>query len=311
MLFGKYRIKCSLEQRAQFPMFKGSTFRGGFGGALKKVCCTVRHADCARCLLAARCLYSRTFEQISSPTNNPRLVMPPRPYIIRPPAETKCHYLAGDQFDFDLLLFGETNESLPYFIYAFETMGRAGLGKKIEGQRAKYQLDCVESQGQSIYSAQDQQLANDIRGVTLQFPNPENECACGELQLQILTPLRLKFENHLQAELPFQLLVRAMLRRVSSLFDTYGSGEPDLDYTGLVKRAADVTIKQSSLSWYDWQRYSNRQESKMMMGGISGAVTFNGPIGEYLPLLELCREFHLGKQTAFGLGQYDYQWQAL
>ena len=36
MQFGKYQFKCTLQKEAHFPPYKGSTFRGGFGVALKK-----------------------------------------------------------------------------------------------------------------------------------------------------------------------------------------------------------------------------------------------------------------------------------
>ena len=310
MQFGTYRFKCTLQKDAHLPPYKGSTFRGAFGSALKKVSCTARHGECAGCLLAERCLYSLTFEANGTAIKSAgRIAMPPRPYVIRPPEETKCQYAAGDSFDFSLMLFGDTNEYLPYFIFAFETMGKKGLGKKIDGQRATYRLDAVESQGQQIYSAVDQQLSAGVRGLPLRLVDSSSPQETGRLTLTLKTPLRLKFDNRFQAKLPFSLLVRAMLRRVSSLFETYGDGEPQLDYRGLVERAKQIEVSCDGLSWYDWQRYSNRQESTMMMGGMTGSVTYRGQIGEYLPLLELCRELHLGKQTAFGLGQIDYQWQ--
>lgn len=309
MQFGKYQFKCTLQKDAQLPPYKGSTFRGAFGTALKKVSCTVRHGECTNCLLAERCLYARTFENIKK-KNQPagRIAQPPRPYIIQPPLENKCHYTKGDSFDFNLILFGETNEYLPYFIYAFEAMGKAGLGKKINGQRATYILDSVELQGQPIYSSSDQQLVTGEHGLDLQLTKPSAVFEEGDLLLTLKTPLRLKFDNHFQAKLPFSLLVRAMLRRISSLFETYGEGEPQLDYRGLVEQANKIEIIQDDLHWFDWQRYSNRQEAKMLMGGMIGSITYQGEIGEYLPLLELCRELHLGKQTVFGLGQINTQW---
>lgn len=310
MQFGKYRFKCTLQNEAQFPPYKGSTFRGGFGYALKKVSCTVRHGDCQNCLLAERCLYSQTFEFNSKKDSSAsRIAQPPRPYVIRPPSDTKCRYMAGDSFDFSLILLGNTSEYLPYFIYAFETMGQKGLGKKINGQRATYCLDEVEAEGRQIYSSSDQQLSANTHSKTLKLTNSPSPQQSGQLMLTLETPLRLKFENQLQAKLPFSLLVRAMLRRISSLFETYGEGEPQLDYRGLVERAKKIEICQDDLHWFDWQRYSNRQEAKMLMGGMVGSITYRGDIGEYLPLVDLCRELHLGKQTAFGLGQIDTKWQ--
>ena len=123
------------------------------------------------------------------------------------------------------------------------------------------------------------------------------------LKLSMTTPLRLKFENRLKADLPFHVLVRAMLRRVSSLFNYFGDGEPPLDYKGLVDRAKEVRIADSDLKWFDWRRYSFRQDRSMLMGGMTGSVTYEGNIGEYMQLIDFCSKVHLGKQTSFGLGK--------
>jgi hypothetical protein len=214
----------------------------------------------------------------------------------------------GESFDFNLILFGEYNDYLPYFVYAFELMGQKGLGKKIDGRRATYVLSSIESEDRQIYSSQDQRLATDFCSRKITLEEAALPLQTGTLEILLKTPLRLKFENHLQAQLPFSLVVRAMLRRISALFEAYGDGEPELDYRGLVERSKHIEIFSEDLAWYDWQRYSNRQEAKMLMGGMSGSVSYQGCLGEYLPLLELCREFHLGKQTAFGLGNFDFHW---
>ena len=64
-----------------------------------------------------------------------------------------------------------------------------------------------------------------------------------------------------------------MLRRVSSLFNAFGDGEPEIDYKGLVKEAEAVRVKDSNLKWFDWERYSNRQDTRMFMGGIIGSAS--------------------------------------
>jgi hypothetical protein len=126
-----------------------------------------------------------------------------------------------------------------------------------------------------------------------------------QITIHLKTPLRVKQENHLTADLPFHTLIRAALRRISSLFTHYGSGEPDLDYKGLVRRAQAVETVDSTLGWLDWERYSNRQEAKMLMGGMLGSVTYSGNLKEFIPLLRVCEEVHLGKQTTFGLGKIE------
>ena len=304
MLLGRYQFTCRFIEDALLPPYKGSTFRGAFGNALKKVVCAVREKNCSRCLLAARCVYARAFENVTpAPGEASRQVAPPHPYVIEPPAGTQTRYASGELFEFTLLLFGEFTDYLPYFVYAFEAMGEQGLGARRGQGMGRYVLESICCEGRSLYDASRRQLASH-RPRMLQLGSATS--TNGELHLHIITPLRLKFDNQLSAQLPFHLLTRAALRRVSSLFACYGRGEPEFDYRGLVARAKEVEIRQASLRWHDWKRYSSRQEQTMLMGGMNGEIIYRGAIGEYLPLLDLARELHLGKQSAFGLGQVNF-----
>ncbi|HDZ02552.1 MAG TPA: CRISPR system precrRNA processing endoribonuclease RAMP protein Cas6 [Nitrospirae bacterium] len=59
-----------------------------------------------------------------------------------------------------------------------------------------------------------------------------------------------------------------------------------------------------NLKWYDWERYSARQETKMKMGGFVGEITFEGDIEPFMPILKAGEVLHVGKGTGFGLGKY-------
>lgn len=305
MLFGKYKFLCSLENDAILPSYKGSTFRGVFGWALKKTVCALRQQECGQCLLKERCVYSLLFEtpQGDKPGSASPVNSVPHPFVIKPPLTTRTRFVKGAPFDFDLLVFGEANKNLPYFVYAFETMGKMGIGKKVDGNRARFVLNEVRAGGDVIYTDKTPQLeTSPPEQLTLEAPDSQEDQVF-RLEITLETPLRLKFENRLQADLPFHVLVRAMLRRVSSLMSAYDGGEPDLDYRGLVQRGKAVSTHEKDLRWYDWKRYSSRQDKIMLMGGITGSVTYEGKLGEFLPLLDFCSKVNIGKQTAFGLGK--------
>ncbi|MEA3465943.1 MAG: CRISPR system precrRNA processing endoribonuclease RAMP protein Cas6 [Thermodesulfobacteriota bacterium] len=302
--YGRYQLTSILKDQARLPVYKGSTFRGAFGSALKKVVCAVRKQQCDDCLLRSRCVYARTFERFDD-SNSYNQAAKPHPYIIEPPPEEKVDYAVGDFFNFNLILLGEFNDYLPYYIYAFEQMGQQGIGKRINGKRARFKLLSVSQGEHEIYHHQQRQLQDNMQLENLQF-DPIAGCDPMTLQVECITPLRLKSNNRFSTAITFEILVRAMLRRISSIFNCYGDGEPDVDYRGLVAAAGEIVVCNDNLHWQDWKRYSNRQEKTMLMGGHIGTITFSGDIAPYLPLFALAQKLHIGKQTAFGLGKINY-----
>lgn len=314
VLFGRYNFSCVFEDNAMLPEYKGSTFRGVFGHALKKVVCALKRRPCEECLLRQTCVYAFVFEGVHGNGAYPdkkRVAAPPNAYVIEPPLETKTMYKAGESFEFTLLLFGKANDHLPYFIYAMEQIGRTGIGRRINGKAAGFTLKSVCSSGHELYSCKTRQMGSfsDVQTYSRDDFRREHQDHAGKhaVKITLVTPLRLKYRSRLEPDLPFHVLVRAGLRRLSSLLAYHGSGEPQLDYKGLVHRAIDVQTMESSIRWFDWRRYSNRQEQAMFMGGMVGEIMYADVPGEYFPILSFCREVHLGKQTTFGLGKIEVE----
>ncbi len=310
MLLGRYVFECALTSDAVLPAYKGSTFRGVFGRALKSVVCALKNRECSECLLSGRCLYAVVFEpQRDTGSGRKRIQSPPHPYVIEPPAEDKTSYAAGDHFDFTLLLFGEANANLPYFVYAIEHMGSFGIGRRVNGKAGSYRLESVRAQGRQVYCGEGRTLhkgdfaqAFDAADLLRPAAGSNGQRTIG---VRLLTPLRLKYQNRLEPALPFHVLVRAALRRIAALFERFDGAEPALDYRGLVRRAEEVRTATSNIRWHDWRRYSNRQEAAMLMGGMTGEIVYEGDVADFVPLLRLAEQVHLGKQTTFGLGRIE------
>ena len=60
--FAQFKFLLKAVDCISLPVYKGSTFRGAFGHAFKKVVCVTREKICGTCLLKNRCVYSYVFE---------------------------------------------------------------------------------------------------------------------------------------------------------------------------------------------------------------------------------------------------------
>jgi hypothetical protein len=126
------------------------------------------------------------------------------------------------------------------------------------------------------------------------------------LTLAFLTPTRIRMDGAAQLTLPFGVLVRSLLRRISMLCSAHGRSDLQADFRGLIERAASVKMVRSNLQWSDFERYSNRQGRKMNLGGFVGEVEYEGEaIEEFLPLIAAGEILHVGSNTTFGLGLYE------
>jgi hypothetical protein len=126
------------------------------------------------------------------------------------------------------------------------------------------------------------------------------------ITLNFLTPTRLKRQKRWVWEgPPFEILVRSLLSRTSSLSYFHCGQRLEVDFRGLIDRAVEAQIVRNDTHWEDWQRFSGRQKQNIKMGGLMGKVTYQGDLQEYLPLLALGELIHVGKGTVFGNGQYE------
>ena len=62
---------------------------------------------------------------------------------------------------------------------------------------------------------------------------------------------------------------------------------------------------EQELSFYDLERYSNRQHTKMQFGGVIGKMRVYGLDERSAGLLQLATITGVGKSTVFGLGKID------
>ena len=304
--FARFQFILKALDCINMPVYKGSTLRGGFGHAFKKVTCVKREKVCETCLLKGKCVYSYIFETPppADTTKMKKYPFAPHPFVITPPLEEKRTYRSSEPLRFGLTLIGKAIDFLPYFIYTFDELGRMGIGK----DKGKYQLEEVKTiktgeQSEAIYSGKDKILRNTFAVLKVDDLQPFDLSPL-TLHLSFVTPARLKFDGNLSPKLEFHIFFRNLLRRISLLSYFHCGEELALDFKGLIEEARDVKVQKDNLRWMDWERYSNRQETKMKMGGFVGSVIFQGEFEKYMPFLLLGEYIHIGKGTSFGLGKY-------
>ena len=290
------------------PTYKGSTLRGKFGHTLKKVICAAKYKQCKDCILKPRCLYIYLFETEAYPgyaqSGYSRDL--PRPFVLVPPLEKKQIYKEGETFICELVLIGKAVEYLPYFVFTMEEMGRSEMRQ--DGWR--YRVIQVEHIGpmapnQVIYSGEEKILHSLTFTVTgKDLMNLWANQTTTRMSLQFLTPIRLKHHEHFSDTPEFHVLFRRLLDRIIALSWCHEEISSDPDLQALKMDAEKIRMTAHQTWWHDWERYSNRQGTRMKLGGLLGTVTYEGDLTPFLPYLALGEWVHVGKGATFGLGKY-------
>ena len=287
------------------PSYQGSTFRGVFGHVFKDIACTCPKGRNNEVLHHEHCPYAYIFE--TNLSNDVRIISSsddiPRPFIISPENNCKQDYAPGERFSINITLFGKSIDYIEYFLYVLFHMGVKGFGKG--KQRAELrQVLLIDENGdfqEQIFKEQKMRYSRNIFNSRKLININAN---MSKLWLHFITPTRIKYQGHYTDNPEFHIIFRSAVRRITSLlYYHHGRQQPDIDFKELFKKAEEIKLVQSDVSWYDWERYSNRQKERMKLGGIIGKATYEGDFEPFIPWLQLAEWTHIGKNTTFGLGK--------
>ncbi len=313
------KVRLTIKPSAELilPEYKGSTLRGGFGYAFKRISCQTQKYNCSNCSIRNVCLYCYVFE---TPVSEDSLLQQkntfaPHPFVIELPLDNRKVFKPTDNIYFDLILIGEAIKFLSYFILAFIELGKIGLGKN----KIKYYLEKVEdplSLDESnaiptIYARSTEKIIEQpkIIGGEDFFPDLKNNDLPKIISINFLSPTRIKYEGKfLSDHLAFYILVKNLMRRISALSFFHCYQVMDLDFTGIINFAKSFKTIYSDLHWYDWERFSTRQKTRMKLGGFKGIVSYelidSDITRQLLAYIRIGELIHVGKGASFGLGQY-------
>ena len=305
--WARLRLSLTAEEPLHLPPYKGSTFRGAFGHAFKRVACPLRR-ECEECAHRTVCVYVYVFDTEGpgdgSSLSRGRQVA--HPFVLEPPEVAQGEFAPGDRLELGLTLIGRAIPLAPYFLAACRDMGRGGIGRG----RGRCRLERVmaddpeDPAGRCVYEGERDLMAPVVPPWSGQDLADGVARVGDRVTLEFLTPTRLRQDADLVVRPEFATLATALLRRVSILAEVHCGWRGHIEAREILAAAREVRVVDSALRWHDWERYSARQDARMALGGFVGRITFSGALAPWLPLLKLGEVLHVGKGTAFGLGRY-------
>ena len=302
MIFGslpiaRYQFTFTVTEPIQLPEYAGSTLRGAFGWALRKIACMTKQAECKGCPLYRTCPYTNIFET-PAPTEHElqKFSQVPNGYMIEPPDWGERVYISGEKLQFSLVLFGRLIDQLPLIAFAFKRAFEYNVG------RGKAHLLDISAFNENAEKFEPILVNGNIieHHKSVKFP----ECFTNNAEIEISTPLRLQ-ENSKplnEKEINVERFFISLAKRIA-LLSEFHFKPFDLDFESLKNQITQIEDKKY-LKWQDWTRYSSRQDQKMKLGGVVGKWQFKNLSLELSKLLYIGQWLHCGKNATFGLGKY-------
>lgn len=269
-----YKINLQFKTSFKTPYFIGSQIRGALGYALKKVVCINPSYKCEGCFSQDNCLYFDFYEK-KGIYHQYRLDFE----------------LGLDSYDFNIYLFNEATDKLPYVVSAlYILLTRQGLGK----DREIVEQFKIYINNQNIMQNGEINL-NGITPTIWQEPTTFKDSAT----LKLITPLRIKQNNRFVRnadELKIEGLINSIYQRKLMI---ESKERAKLPFTPTLQ------IKNTFINFKDITRYSNRQKNSLKIGGLLGYIELKNIDKESYKLLKLAELIGVGKQTVFGLGKIE------
>jgi hypothetical protein len=286
------------------PGKAGNVFRGVLGESLRRVACRSDCPGAKICPLRRECVYARFFEPVldSGPSG---LADPPRPFVLRPELIAGSDLPPGSQFNLDVHVFDTGPAYLRHLIAAFSQLAESGLGPgrgRAELARVS-SIDATGASGALVFESG--RVVEDASPAPLRLPlDPLPADAVTRMRVRFVTPVELKLGGGVVDHPEFGVLMARVRDRIASLDRLYGSGKVGFDWDTMARAAAQVRTAESTLEWERTHRRSSRTGQSHPIGGLTGTVEYQGPLGGFVPLMSAGMWTGVGRQTVWGKGAY-------
>ena len=301
----KLRLTFKALQDMNFPIFAGSSLRGIFGKSLRRVSCLAKKESCEGCAVRQTCPYASLFEngQQTGGKNNEI----PNPYVIEP-MELGCKQIKqNEEFSFNCLIFGKAVEKLSYIILAWVKVGNLGFTtERTQARLIKVEQINEDGVGTLLYDFEQPYALQAYFNTNYQLPKSEE---FSKIKITLKTPLRIPHDGHpvVPAKFTAQDFLISLVHRQENMAKYFMPDYPVEDFYLLKKYIDAVEISEADLHWFDWARYSSRQQKRISLGGIIGNFVLQGNLTALYTYLKMGELFHLGKSCVLGMGKYTIE----
>lgn len=246
----KIEIKASSKHKP--PPFMGLELRNSFGLALKSVSCINRTYKCSGCFAATNCLYYKLYEQKNEYK------------------KFRFDFLLNqEKYDFNLYIFDEICDDLPYIVSALQIM--------LDRMNRYFQIfiNGVSCKKDGVIKLPSK------TNFTLDFSGYAKD-----LSVKFLTPLRIKKDGVFSKNIDINDILNSILKRKADIF-------------GINDKFLKIPNSKAELNF----KILNVRNNALRLGGFLGQMSLNGLSFENFSLLRLGEIIGVGKQCVYGLGK--------
>lgn len=293
----KLHFTLQIAEDTVMPRYKASAIRGGMGEMLLRSNC-IRDRNCDNCDFESECIVRRTM--YSKMEIQPEFMSSGDSvgYV------TECEdyreeFMEGDELKFNLLLFGKNIVYFSQYLNAIYALGMNGIGK----EHSRFRIVSIKnSMNKDLLINSDINMSEYKVGkiadyIAYRKRQTERDHLSGEIRFR--TPLTVKYRGEEIREFDIEPVYEAAKRRLYML-DCFEGIESNA-MTQQVNLPVVVSEEHHRVSV---RRYSNHQESAMMLHGIQGSMILKEIPDEILDILLAGELIHIGKNTSFGFGRY-------
>ena len=283
----RYRVHIRAINSIEMPEYAGSALRGAFGHALKDSACLSAAQNKGKCVCRVEdaCVYQQLFAPLAQQSQALS-----RHYTVAPPLIIEAHAMPSklepeQHAYFDVTCIGQqANAQWPIIQLALQKALKKGIGWR-HPERGSAQLLAVN---------------------TLTVPEMEAQ-STDDWHIQLLSHTRLQHQGHILKAQEWEAShwFMALMRRYTLMQEAYQLPLPQVNWQKLAPLISQLSWHSVDLHDVEWTRWSNRQKQTVPLNGVIGTFVLESVPPALQPYVYYGQWLHVGKNSMFGLGQYQ------